>query len=160
MCSLGKYAWIWLSWPSANSNKLFRVLKQLHWEKFKNISWHALTPSMDPSSLCKNKDVSVSHLYSLCFFRVMLLWGISILYSCQQYSRASECKFCCSWSAFDRAAYWVAGERTSRWHRRRESGLGWIKSCKAKSWAYGTKNGSFQVKSVISGDVIKLMVLY
>lgn len=72
------------SWPSANSNKLFRELEQLHWGNVRNISWHTLPSSTDRSSLCENKDLSVSHLYSLWFFRVVLLWGISILYSCQQ----------------------------------------------------------------------------
>lgn len=65
---------MWLSWPSVNTNKLFGVLKQLYWGRVKNISWHTSTPSMDWSSLCENKGISVSHLYSLWFGVVFFLF--------------------------------------------------------------------------------------
>lgn len=66
------------------------------------------------------------------FSLVMLLWDISILYSCQQYSRASKYKFCCSWWAFDQTSYRVAGERTSWWHEQWKSRVGWIRVVRQK----------------------------
>lgn len=119
------------SWPSANSNKLFRELEQLHWGNVKNISWHTLTSSTDRSSLCENKDLSVSRLYSLWFFRVVpsLRHFYFIFLSAE--SRASKYRCCCSPSASDQAAL-GCWERASWWHGR----AGRMScSCKAKSWA-------------------------
>lgn len=95
---------MWLSWPSVNSNKPFGVLKQLHWGRVKNISWHASTPSMDWSSVKTKAFLWVIYIpcgfFLLLFFLVILLWGISILYSLLvSSSQGHPSTNCCDWSA-------------------------------------------------------------
>lgn len=121
------------SWPSANSNKLFRELEQLHWGNVKNISWHTLTSSIDWSSLCENKDLSVSHFYSLWFFRVVLLWGISILYSCQQNQGHPSTDAAAAYQPLARLL-WAAGEEPPDGTGSGRAGR-MNCSCKAESWA-------------------------
>lgn len=132
------------SWPSANSNKLFRELEQLHWGNVKNISWHTLTSSTDRSSLCENKDLSVSHLYSLWFFSssASLRHFYFIFLSAE--SRASKYRCCGSPSASDQAAL-GCWERTSWWHGQVGEQGGWTAVVRQKIEAVLRKRSNFKI---------------
>lgn len=108
------------SWPSANSNKLFRELEQLHWGNVKNISWHTLTPSTDWSSLLrKQRPFCESFIFLVAFSSSASLRHFYFIFLSAE-SRAFKYRCCCSPSASDQAAL-GCWERTSWWHRQWES---------------------------------------
>lgn len=145
---------VWENMPKSDFPDLLQILincseflEQLHWGKVRNISWHVFPASMDWFSLWKNKDVSVSHLYSLCFFKQCFseAFLFYILVSSTQGHPSTNLA-----AAHQPLTRLLIGERTSWCHG--QGGMSY--SCKAKSWACGMKEKSVQWKFVISSDVV------